>query len=203
RRTKVLSCPIIGDLVKAAKLVSSATSRTNRVCPGYVEGLDLVLRLQNKFGKAIAENYRRKSTVDEAKSPTQQGSTPSLASTVLYPPLAESKEFYAQTFFVSAYVTFPHDCRSDRGCLEVLALMLNQLKPGSLLSMALSVVSYSLYAAWDPEIRNGENTETQAAYANAIRALRAALSDPKECISDETLMAVCILGYYEVWLQPE
>lgn len=67
--------------------------------------------------------------------------------------------------------------------------------------MALSVVSYSLYAAWDPGVRNGESTETQVAYANAIRALRAALSDPKECISDETLMAVCILGYYEVWLQ--
>ncbi|KAI4161529.1 MAG: hypothetical protein LQ342_004813 [Letrouitia transgressa] len=75
--------------------------------------------------------------------------------------------------------------------------MLDRLKPGSLLSMALLVVSYSLYAAWDPNIRNGENTETQVAYANAIRALRAALSDPEECVSDETLMAVCILGYYE------
>lgn len=81
--------------------------------------------------------------------------------------------------------------------------MLDRLKPGSLLSMALLVVSYSLYAAWDPNIRNGENTETQVAYANAIRALRAALSDPEECVSDETLMAVCILGYYEVWLQPQ
>ncbi|KAL9615051.1 MAG: hypothetical protein Q9167_000474 [Letrouitia subvulpina] len=77
--------------------------------------------------------------------------------------------------------------------------MLDRLKPGSLLSTALSVVSYSLYAAWDPEIRNGENTETQISYNNAIRALRTALSDPEECISDETLMAVCLLGYYEVF----
>lgn len=38
----------------------------------------------------------------------------------------------------------------------------------------------------------------QIAYGKAIASTRLALQDPNECYSDETLMAVLLLGLYEV-----
>ena len=39
---------------------------------------------------------------------------------------------------------------------------------------------------------------TQVAYGKALTATRAALVDPISSLSDETLMAVCLLGMYDV-----
>ena len=157
-----------------------------------------MLRDQNKVAKASAERRQRITARSRTQS-VEDGSSPcAFSALVVHTPLAEDREFYAQTFFVSAFVTPIHDTRTDRGYLEVLPLMFDRLKPGSLLSLALSVISHSLYAAWEPQIRNGENTETQIAYSNAIAALRDALRSSSQCVSDETLMAVLLLGNYEV-----
>ena len=106
------------------------------------------------------------------------------------------------SFFVSTYVLYPHDPRTERGITEILPLFFADLKPNTPLSLTLAAVSRLLFVAWERRARDFEVPTTQVAYGQALTATRAALSKPRECLSDETLMAVCLLGLYEVGKSP-
>ena len=52
-------------------------------------------------------------------------------------------------------------------------------------------------------MRDVETPQVRVAYGKALLATRLALQDPIERSTDETLMAVCLLGFYEVRLHVE
>lgn len=155
------------------------------MCFGYRDGLDLVLRDQNKNVKAIVE--RRQKVENKARS---------VSPLIPYTPLVD-EENNAVCFFVTSWVLFPRDPQTDRGIPELLPLFFSKLKSGTPLSLSLAATSHFLHGAWERNVRK-ETSQMQSAYGKAIAATRVALQDPKECHSDETLMAVLLLGFYEV-----
>ena len=161
--------------------------KSNRVCSGYSEGLDLVLRDQTKSAKAAVERRQKKSSRREH--------SPSSDVTIR---LSESEDSHAMCFLVSSYVTVPRDPRTDRGFLELLPHFFATLKSNTPLSLALDAVAHCFFAAWERRARYLESPNLRVAYGKALKATRAAISDPIECLSDETLMAVCLLGLFEV-----
>ena len=110
----------------------------------------------------------------------------------------ESEDDHALSFFVSTYVFYPHDPRTENSLPEILPLFFANLKPDTPLSLTVAAVSRLLFVAWERRARDFEKPVTQIAYGKALTATRAALSDPVERVRDETLMAVCLLGLYEV-----
>lgn len=141
------------------------------------------------------QTHSTKTAVQRRQKSTSRRSSPSASVPV---PLSESEDSHALCFFVSSYVLRPHDPRTDRGITELLPLFFADMKPGTPLSLTLSAVSRSIFAGWERRVRNFEIPMTQLAYGKALTATRAALADPVQRLSDETLMAVCLLGMYEV-----
>lgn len=103
-------------------------------------------------------------------------------------------------FFVSSYVLPPRDPQSDRGFVELLPLLFGNIRPNSPLLFTLAAVSRCQFVAWELGVRDVETPPVRLAYGKALVATRLALQDPVECSTDETLMAVCLLGFYEVSL---
>ena len=170
--------------------------KAKRVCSGYSEGLDLVLRQQNEAAKAgvdrrVHKNKSRSQTPDDALEP--RSSTALVVPHTLYEP----EETNALCFFVSTYVLYQRDTQADRGFLELLPFLFNNLRPESPLSLCLAAASSLLFG-----IRNRRNPGAEryafSSYTKAVKATGAALQDPVESVADETLMAVCLLGFYEV-----
>ena len=166
-----------------------------------MDGLDLVLRIQNETAKAHVNRRQKaqsKSTSATSKLPLTSRSPPS----VIVPPLAESEESHAVSFFVSTFVHYPRDTQADRGFLELLPLLCGDLRVGSPLSLALTACSRILYSKWERRRRDSV-TLSFPDYGYALKATLKALQDPIESLSDQTLMAICLLGFYEVCSQPD
>ncbi|KAL8720333.1 MAG: hypothetical protein Q9225_002795 [Loekoesia sp. 1 TL-2023] len=164
---------------------------------GYREGLDLVLRDQNQIAKASAERRQKEQVRGRIQSPEISSGSASPDTLTVYSPLPESQDFYAHTFFVSAYIMAPRDPRAEHGFLGLLPLLFDKLSSNIVLSQSLAAVAHSFFGAWEPAIRNAEQVTVQKNYIKALGALRQALRDPQECVSDEILMAVCLLGFFE------
>ena len=116
----------------------------------------------------------------------------------VYSPLPESQDLYAQTFFVVAYANPHRDLRTEHGFLEILPLLFDKLSSNSVLSLSLATVAHCYFGAWEPAIRDAEQITVRKNYTKALGALQKALRDPQECVSDEVLMAVCLLSFFEV-----
>ena len=170
--------------------------KAKRVCSGYSEGLDLVLRHQNQTAKAGVDRrvHRNKSRSLTPDSPFEP--PPSTALAVAHP-LHEPEETSALCFFVSTFVLYGRDPQADRGFLEFLPCLFNSLRPGSPLSLCLAAVSNLLFSKWERKRHEAERYAFSS-YTKALKATRMALQDPFESVTDETLMAVCLLGLYEV-----
>lgn len=171
--------------------------RAKRVCSGYSQGLDLVLRDQNEVAKAGVGRRQRASGRKSIQNPP--GGPGSQPSTVVVVPqsLSESEESHALCFFVSTYVLYDRDTQADRGFVELLPLMFNNMKVRSPLSLCLAAASYVLFRERGLQNPTRKNLASSN-YSKGLKATRMALQDPIESVSDETLMAVCLLGLYEV-----
>lgn len=174
--------------------------KARRVCSGYSEGLDLVLRHQNEAAKAgvdrrVHKNKSRSQMPEDLSKP--QPSTALSTALVVPHTLYEPEETNALCFFVSTYVLYQRDTQADRGFIELLPFLFNSLRPESPLSLCLAAASNLLFGLWE---RKNPAAERYAfpSYTKAVKATRAALQDPVESMADETLMAVCLLGFYEV-----
>ena len=167
-------------------------------CAGYSEGLDLVLRDQNNVAKTAAERRARARSKKRSQRPPDAQSPESSALVTLPPSLAEPVEAREICFFISSYVLYPRDPQADRGVVELLPLLFANLRPDSPLAHSLTAVARLQFAAWELGVRDVEIPQVRRAYGKALTATRLALQDPLECSTDETLMAVCLLGFYEV-----
>ncbi|KAL8728235.1 MAG: hypothetical protein Q9166_005538 [cf. Caloplaca sp. 2 TL-2023] len=203
-------CPTPCDETRPACL---KCIKAKRNCPGYTEGLDLVLRDQNQVAKAGAERRQKAHAKKKTKCPpydTSSNSSSNLSSRsdtptsssddnelIIYSSLAESRDSYAHAFFVSGYVLGPRDTRTDRGFLELLPLLFDRLPFDSVLSSSLATLSHCYFGAWHRPIRDAENFSVRQSYSKALTGLQRALQDNQYCVSDEILMAVCLLNFFE------
>lgn len=170
--------------------------KAKRVCSGYSEGLDLVLRHQNESAKAGVDRRLHK---NKSRSQTPESLLkPHSSTTVVVPhPLYEPEETNALCFFVSTFVLYTRDAQADRGFVELLPFLFNSLRVESPLSLCLAAASNVLFGKWERKSPGAER-HAFSSYAKAVKVTRAALQDPIESMTDETLMAVCLLGFYEV-----
>ena len=146
----------------------------------------MVLRDQNEVVKNTVDRRQKSDCAAKSKSPG-----------IPFAPL-EDEESNAVCFFVTSWVLFPRDPQTDRGISELLPLFFGNLRPGTPLSLSLNATSRFLFETWERPAEKLETAQMQVAYGKAISATRLALQDPSECCSDETVMAVLLLGLYEV-----
>ncbi|KAL8709800.1 MAG: hypothetical protein Q9220_005586 [cf. Caloplaca sp. 1 TL-2023] len=171
--------------------------KIKRTCPGYTEGLDLVLRDQNQVAKANTERRLKVSPKRRTENPASSNDSASPQNLNIESPMVESQDFYAHGFFVSAYVLGQRDPRTDHGFLELLPSFFGKMKSNSVLSSSLAVVSHCYFGAWEPAIRNIETIVVQRNYAKSLNTLQLALRSRQDCLTDEVLMAVCLLNFFE------
>lgn len=170
--------------------------KANRVCSGYSDGLDLVLRRQNEIAKAgVSRRVRRNKS--RSQTPDYSSELPSSTALVVPHPLYEPEETNALCFFVSTFVLYGRDTQADRGFVELLPFLFNNLRAESPLSLCLTAASSILFGKWERKRHEAERYAFSF-YAKALEATRVALQDPIESQSDDTLMAVCLLGFYQV-----
>ena len=170
--------------------------KARRTCTGYFEGLDLVLRQQNSAAKAGVD--RRVQRNKDRFQMDEKLLEPQRSTDLVIPyPLYEPEETNALCFFVSTFVLYVRDAQADRGFIELLPFLFNSLRPESPLSLCLTAASNILFGKWERKSSEAER-DAFSSYAKALKGTRAALQDPVESMSDETLMAVCLLGFYEV-----
>lgn len=160
-----------------------------------------MLRNQNESAKANVR--RRQNAYCKGRNPKAEDPIASRNSSLwILPSLAESEESHALSFFVSTFVIYPRDPQADRGFLEHLPYLFGELRVGSPLSLALTAASRILYSKWERKRRDVE-TLSYPDYGLALESTRRALEDPVESMTDQTLMAVCLLGFYEVSMDRE
>ncbi|MDI1487394.1 MAG: hypothetical protein OHK93_006663 [Ramalina farinacea] len=161
-------------------------------CPGYSEGLDLVLRNQNCVAKAGVDRRQR-----HGQSRAQSPDVPSYTSHCLHNPLADQEHEQALCFFLSSWVDYTSDPSAERGILEVLPSLYPNTTIGSPLWLSVAAFTRLQFNKFERGVSRGESLTIKQLYGLALAATSRALQDPVELLTDETLMAVCLLGYYE------
>ena len=111
--------------------------------------------------------------------------------------LSPSKEDLAICVFVENWVLHPHDALSDRGLVELIPIVHKTSSPSSPLSLCLTAIASTVFTKFLGRVKDAETPWVRQHYAKALHATRQALQDPIESFSDATLMAVCLLGFYE------
>ena len=110
--------------------------------------------------------------------------------------LPQDPEQQSICFFMSKFV---QDSRTEEiwgGSLEALPAIYNEVGANSALSLAMAATSMSS-VAWNPECAHFKPVSLQK-YVKSLKLLNDAVQDPKESHSDGVLMAVLMLGFYEV-----
>ena len=192
---------------------------TKRECPGYIPRFDLVLRDQTKAVRRKAQ--RKKQQQDEAKppSPLQSASSEEPTSTTwatVNPGLDPSRvvarryssndpiprmfndfpEQQAICAFFLDFVLLPRHPDSAQGHLEHLLPLYANTAAESPLSLATS--SVALMISGNSPIRRNDQQLGRTIFGKALQKTSAAIRNPAESRKDETLMAVLLLGLFEV-----
>lgn len=107
-----------------------------------------------------------------------------------------SPEDLAVCKFFSTYVFVPRHHESVRGFLDCLPLLFSRAPSTSLVPLATSAVS--LMVVGGSPSRQLERTLARQLFGKALLMVHRAIEDPEESTKDDTLMAVLLLGLYEV-----
>jgi hypothetical protein len=134
--------------------------------------------------------------------PTSQDlteSTPISEALVLRPMLRSDVEELSTSLYFATYVSNPR-LSHNRDDFYFLPKMFATADQRSCLHQAVKLVGLASFAnRWNPA---DFETQIRGGYARAIQATNAALQDRVECLQDETLMAVWLLGAFEVITSP-
>ena len=166
-------------------------SNTLLACPGYTEGLDLVLRNQNEIAKARVGRRQKQRTRTESPDTSSSLTSPSPKF------LPESEEAHSLCFFISSWVDYSPDAQATRDVIGLVPLLYPRAKSGSPLSLCIAAISHLVFNKWEHRIQQPETLPVIAIHSKALAATRIALQDPILSMTDDTLMAVCMLGWYE------
>ena len=114
--------------------------------------------------------------------------------------LPQDPEQQSICFFMDKFV---QDSRTEEiwgGSLEALPAVYNQVSVNSPLALATAATSMSS-VAWNPECAHFKPVSLQK-YVKSLKLLNDSVQDPTESKSDGVLMAVLMLGFYEVSWRP-
>ena len=161
-------------------------------CPGYSEGLDLVLRNQNSVAKAGVDRRQKR-----GQSRPHSPDVLSYTSHSLHNPMATQEHEQALCFFLSSWVHYTSDPSAESGILEVLPSLYSNTRIGSPLCLSVAAFTRLQFNKFERGVSRGESFTIKRLYGLALAATSQALQDPVELLTDETLMAVCLLGFYE------
>ena len=184
--------------------------KSKRTCPGYAQALDLVLRDQTRItqdkieGKKAQRSKTDPPTESSHKSPKtfRAPRPPNCAAKVLPSPLLlpelspSSREDVAVSMFFSQIISVPRHPETIRGFLECLLPLYTATLDGSLLHQAVASVSLAILGGSPVHLQ--ERLLARRNFGKALKATHRAINDPQESVKDETLMAVLLLGLYEV-----
>ena len=112
--------------------------------------------------------------------------------------LPQDPEQQALCFFMNKFVL--HDRREEiwGGSLETLPILYQETGANSALSLATAATSMSSIA-WNPECAHFKPVSLQK-YVKSLKLINDAVQDPTDSKTDNVLMAVLMLGFYEVRL---
>jgi hypothetical protein len=131
--------------------------------------------------------------------PSSQGLTKSTSITdalILTSTLQNDVAYQSTCLYFATYVYNPR-LSHNRDDFYFLPKMFATANPDSCLHQAVKLIGLAVYAnRWNPA---GFEKQIRARYAHVIQATNAALQDPVEYLQDETLMAVWLLGAFEVY----
>lgn len=110
--------------------------------------------------------------------------------------LAENPEEFAICAFFNQFVLVPFHPDGQRGFLDCLLPLYTATCHDSLLSVATAAVALTISGGspW----RRADYQLGRLMFGKALRMAAAAIQDPIASTEDETLMAVLLLGFYEV-----
>ena len=110
--------------------------------------------------------------------------------------LPQDPEQQSLCFFMNRFVM--HDRKEEiwGGSLEALPITYRDAAPNSALSLAAAATAMSSIA-WNPETAHFRSGSLQK-YVRSLKLINDAVQDPIESKSDGVLMAVLMLGFYEV-----
>ena len=189
---------------------------TKRQCPGYVARFDLVLRDQTKAVRRKAQ--RKKQGTRRSPSPPSASSEESARTTwalaganegpsyaIVKKPTSDPSvprmwndfpEQQAICAFFLDFVLLPRHPDSICGHLELLLPLYSASHADSPLTLATSSVALALSGG--ASTRPEDHQRGRTVFGKALRKTGTAIQDPIESKKDETLMAVLLLGLYEV-----
>ena len=195
---------------------------TKRECPGYIPRFDLVLRDQTKAVRRKVQRGKQKQQQSEGTklpSPPQSVSSEEPTSTTWAtvnpgqdPARVVAKRYSSNdpiprmfndfpeqqaicAFFLD-FVLLPRHPDSVEGHLEHLMPLYANTAAESPLSLATS--SVALMISGNSPIRRNDQQLGRTIFGKALQKTSAAIRNPAESRKDETLMAVLLLGLFEV-----
>jgi hypothetical protein len=189
-----------------ARPACSQCVKSRPSCPGYRDEADLIFRdvtedTKRKANRSAGAN-RGSSPLPLANDPIQQPTTSQeeeghsdQLSNFISRPLSPSLEQQALCF-LSNYVLIPRQPYCSRGYLEYLLPLYRSSGPDCHLSLAVSAVAIASFGS-RPDAKALLRHARQR-YGKALCLTNAALRDPIDVKTDSTLMAVMLLGLYEV-----
>ncbi|KAI9825307.1 MAG: hypothetical protein M1819_000553 [Sarea resinae] len=176
-------------------------TKSKKSCPGYKDDFDLVFRNETN---AVARKVERKTIKDAQRRRLQQRSTgaanqvsnvvcstPRAIITVITQPVEEQAICYFLDNFVISSRRIPFQLY-----LEHLIPMHNKAKPDSPVHAAIA--SVSMAALSKRQHNQPLMYRAHSKYAKALSMVNAALADPEEAKSDETLFSVLLMSMVEM-----
>ena len=112
--------------------------------------------------------------------------------------LPQDPEQQSLAFFMTHFAQGPRSEEIWGGFLEALQPLLEKADPKSPL-MAAATTTAMGSIAWSPGCADFKPRSIQK-YVTSLKRINDALKDPKQAKSDNVLMAVLMLGFYEVRL---
>ena len=114
--------------------------------------------------------------------------------------LPQDPEQQSLCFFMSKFVLSDRKEEIWGGSLEALPTLYQDAGSNSALSLATAATSMGSIA-WNPECAEFRSVALTK-YVKSLELIKAAVQDPEESQFDSTLMAVLMLGFYEVIQMP-
>ncbi len=114
-------------------------------------------------------------------------------------PLPQDLEENSLCYFMTNYVMRRRHPEACKGFMELLIPIYTTASSRSALSLATTATAlYSTRYPYRTPSANAVQARAIANYVDALRLINVAIQDPEEAKSDSLLMAVLLLGLYEV-----
>ncbi|RDW60243.1 hypothetical protein BP5796_11849 [Coleophoma crateriformis] len=163
--------------------------QTNRIC--------FPVPQRNPKFTFVAEKLVRKSRVPTPRKETKSAQNYAAARELIPSSLTIPLEDQAIAYYFDHYVMPPTEViEAARGCDSYLSLMWRQSRRESAICQAILATSYNSFAK--ARRNHAASRTSRLMYAQAISIIQKSLLDPVGSCSDETLLAIMVLGIYEL-----